>query len=97
MSVSELHERICYLWRTNSYGIYDLQDTQRRVLKIINNREDIPEDSPQRKSEHTTLTLMTNDSIFDEFRFAPYSGESSVRKFLESYIPTYTFDSNKSG
>ena len=92
MSVSELHYRICHLWSTNSYGVYDLQDTRGRVLKIINAREDIPEDSPQRKTEHTTLTLMTNDGIFGEFHFTPYSGESSVRNFLESYIPTYTLN-----
>jgi len=94
MSVSELHDRICHLWRTNSYGIYNLQDTQGRILKIIDNREDIPEDSPQRKPEHTSLTLVTNDGIFGEFDFTPYSGESSIRNFLESYIPTYTFDPN---
>ena len=92
MSVSELHDRICHLWSTNSYGVYDLQDTRGRVLKIINAREDIPEDSPQRKTEHTTLTLMTNDGIFGEFHFTPYNGESSVRNFLESYIPTYTLN-----
>ena len=95
MSVSELHDRICHLWSTNSYGVYDLQDTRGRVLKIINAREDIPEDSPQRKTEHTTLTLMTNDGIFGEFLFTPYSGESSVRNFLESYIPTYTLNEIK--
>ena len=94
MSVSELHDRICHLWRTNLYGNYNLQDTHGRVLKIINDREDIPEDSPQRKPEHTTLTLMTDQGIFGEFHFTPYSGESSVRNFLESYIPTYTFDPN---
>ena len=95
MSVSELHDRICHLWRTNSYGVYDLQDTRGRVLKIINDREDIPEDSPQRKTEHTTLTLMTNHGIFGEFHFVPYNGESSVRNFLESYIPTYTLNEIK--
>lgn len=95
MSVSELHDRICQLWCTNSYGVYDLSDTQGRLLKIINDREDIPEDSPERKPQHTTLTLVTSSGIFGEFHFVPYSGESSVRNFLESYIPTYTFDSNK--
>lgn len=94
MSVSELHDRICHLWRTNSYGIYNLQDTQGRVLKIIDSREDIPENSPQRKPEHTTLTLLTDSGIFGEFHFIPYNGESSIRNFLESYIPTYTFDPN---
>ena len=38
MSVPELHDRICQLWCTNSYGIYDLSDTQGRVLEIINDR-----------------------------------------------------------
>jgi hypothetical protein len=94
MSVSELHDRICHLWRTNSYGIYHLQDTRGRVLKIINTREDILVDSPQRKPEHTTLSLITDQGIFGEFHFIPYNGEDSLRKFLKSYIPTYTFDPN---
>ena len=94
MSVSQLHDRICHLWCTNSYGVYNLQDTQGSVLKIINNCEDISEYSPQRKPEHTTLTLITNGRILDITHFTPYSGESSVRNFLESYIPTYTFDPN---
>ena len=75
-TLTELHDRIVYLWENKQYGTYSLGTPQNHLLKI--NTDD-------------TLNL-THDNAFIDTTFNPSNNVDSVRKFLKSYLQSNVYN-----
>ena len=69
-TLSELHNRIVYLWKNKQYGQYMLETLENHIITI---------------KDDGTLSLI-HDNAFIESNFNPFNKEDSIRKFLQIYF-----------
>ena len=75
-TLSELHERIVYLWENKNYGKYTLETRQNHELTI---------------NVDGSLTLI-HDNALVETNFNPSNKADSVRNFLKMYLPPSVYN-----
>lgn len=77
-TITELHQRIAFLWENKQYGTYTLGTLQNHTLTL---------------NQDNTITLIHDNALFEN-NFNPNNNINSLLKFLTIFLPPCVYNPN---